>query len=497
MNTYSQTLAALHDASRTEAEKALSECGFNLRDGEWFRHLNVADGRAAEVRVSIPSRFPDALLDVYVDLDAIQLRVFNCDRTGKLCLAPQSGVLIDANNPTGIVRDSVERAKGILARTGTNGEIANAADEFINYWDASESQLCICNPDGETRSIQVIEIDKSAAGTTVPYGRSHLVADDLSSADHWLSAVGLQRKHQMEGFFLRLEERFLPPRFGEAWKVENLLPVLRGCCSPKDLNACQTWLNASELPRLLVLAVPTVTSGRALVAVQLPEISPTAFRAAKKGFRPHRVPRWRQLEFSRKAGVFRYGLDRLDHSYMTGRAGAADSLMKKKVIVVGCGAVGSHLADQLCSLGIGHLLLVDHDSLESGNVHRHLLGVDDVGKNKARAVADLLQRKYPHFKLDIRGTRIETLLDELIGSADTYDLIAFSTGDETLERRMNELLGYRIIRVHTWVDPLSLGGGMFSSPDLQVKRAVFTVCTSRMGILDCTTRPRLWLPARI
>jgi molybdopterin/thiamine biosynthesis adenylyltransferase len=39
------------------------------------------------------------------------------------------------------------------------------------------------------------------------------------------------------------------------------------------------------------------------------------------------------------------------------RSGADISLQNKKVLLVGCGSVGSQIANQLASTGIGHLTL--------------------------------------------------------------------------------------------------------------------------------------------
>ena len=41
------------------------------------------------------------------------------------------------------------------------------------------------------------------------------------------------------------------------------------------------------------------------------------------------------------------------------RSGAIQELQNKKVLLVGCGSVGSQIANQLASTGIGHITLSD------------------------------------------------------------------------------------------------------------------------------------------
>ena len=66
----------------------------------------------------------------------------------------------------------------------------------------------------------------------------------------------------------------------------------------------------------------------------------------------------------------------------------ADDLARFTVAIVGAGAVGSVLADQLSRAGIGKLRLTDKQRLRPGNAIRHLLDLASIGKNKAAAVAD-------------------------------------------------------------------------------------------------------------
>ena len=73
------------------------------------------------------------------------------------------------------------------------------------------------------------------------------------------------------------------------------------------------------------------------------------------------------------------------------RAGtAAAELADRRVTIVGCGAVGSHVADLLYREGIRHLGLIDGQLLRPGNAVRHLAPPRLVGLPKAKAVAEIL-----------------------------------------------------------------------------------------------------------
>ena len=58
------------------------------------------------------------------------------------------------------------------------------------------------------------------------------------------------------------------------------------------------------------------------------------------------------------------------------------------VVIVGLGALGTIAAASLAMAGVGHLILVDYDTIEFSNLNRQLLfHIEDVGKSKV-AVAE-------------------------------------------------------------------------------------------------------------
>lgn len=66
---------------------------------------------------------------------------------------------------------------------------------------------------------------------------------------------------------------------------------------------------------------------------------------------------------------------------------------------MGCGAIGSEVAELLAKAGVGELTLIDHDSLYTANVGRHLLGIRHIGWYKAEGVANALQHHLPHLAI--------------------------------------------------------------------------------------------------
>jgi adenylyltransferase/sulfurtransferase len=76
-------------------------------------------------------------------------------------------------------------------------------------------------------------------------------------------------------------------------------------------------------------------------------------------------------------------------------------LRDASVCLVGVGGLGSTIAVQLVSMGVGHLRLVDRDIVEASNLQRqHLYSMDMVGYPKVEAAVERLKRMNPFVEVE-------------------------------------------------------------------------------------------------
>ena len=102
-----------------------------------------------------------------------------------------------------------------------------------------------------------------------------------------------------------------------------------------------------------------------------------------------------------------------------GAAGQA-RLSAASVIVVGAGGLGCPVLQYLAGAGVGHLRIVDHDTVEQTNLHRQpLYNMQDVGAAKAVAARAALLRLNPGITVEATVTRLTPQnVTELIEEAD-------------------------------------------------------------------------------
>lgn len=91
-----------------------------------------------------------------------------------------------------------------------------------------------------------------------------------------------------------------------------------------------------------------------------------------------------------------------------------------RVLVAGCGALGTHTAASLLRAGVRHLLLLDRDVVELHNLHRVALFTPaDVGKPKAQAAVDKLKEIDPEAEITALVANLDPrLAEELVPKVD-------------------------------------------------------------------------------
>ncbi|MCI0719164.1 MAG: ThiF family adenylyltransferase [Acidobacteria bacterium] len=435
------------------AARALEDCGFQLHGGKWTGEITLNQARTIPLTVVLPPEFPDSLPNIYAEHEALIRRVPHIERDGKLCLAPSTGTLLDADNPEGIVRESLIRARGLL-ESGLNGELdEDFYREFLAYWGADVTFRSVCTPKGLPREICVTELrgDDERGAATSP---TILLADSLQTAKDLAFRMGLIAERHSRGFFLGLEKPLFPPDFGQRLTCAEWLTQIKQNCSSASWKDFENWLRNVRLPLVLVLGMPLNNeSGDVLIALMF---GPARRNVA--GFRRGKAPASLELKHTAQQAVTQVHLDRYDAGYLLPRGGAMEQISNKTVAVVGCGAIGSHLIQRLASLGVGLFRLVDKELLEADNLYRHALGLKYVRLNKAEGISREVSTCYPHVKAEFRHEDVVSVLENEPDFLLSADLILVALGDETLELRLNSLLANIRPRVHAWLEPLGIGG---------------------------------------
>ncbi|MHA1444605.1 MAG: HesA/MoeB/ThiF family protein [Candidatus Hodarchaeales archaeon] len=96
-------------------------------------------------------------------------------------------------------------------------------------------------------------------------------------------------------------------------------------------------------------------------------------------------------------------------------------LKKSTVLLVGVGGLGVEVAKNLAMVGIGHLILVDLDTIEYSNLNRQILFIDaPEGAYKAEFAAKKLRSINPFIQVEAYNCALQDLPPKIFHDADIY-----------------------------------------------------------------------------
>jgi hypothetical protein len=156
----------------------------------------------------------------------------------------------------------------------------------------------------------------------------------------------------------------------------------------------------------------------------------------------------------------RVATQRMDSSASRLPEGVQQQMADARVIIAGCGALGSGVARLLAQAGVEHLRLVDPENLGWENIRRHELGALAVGTGKAKSLADSIRASLPMIGF------VEGYVSTFAGFArehpealEAADLIISCTGDWAADTSVENALaqpGQKAVAVYGWMEPHAL-----------------------------------------
>ena len=119
-----------------------------------------------------------------------------------------------------------------------------------------------------------------------------------------------------------------------------------------------------------------------------------------------------------------------------GEAGQ-QKLQEAKILVVGCGGLGSPISVYLASSGIGKLHLIDFDRVDISNLHRQVFySLKDIGKFKSECLSNFIQQRAPFTEVSFSGEAITK--ENVIELISQYDVIVDGTDSLPTKYLLND-----------------------------------------------------------
>ncbi|MCP4902048.1 MAG: hypothetical protein GY906_34210 [bacterium] len=429
-------------------------------------------GSTGTLDVVLPRHFPFDPPAVFLPAGGKELALTNphVGSDGKICIFPDS-TSIDASQPAELVRHAIQSAVAILIDDMSD----DFRDEFLIYWALSEERPT--HPFYLIDSVESLP-DRPVVGLS---GARLLIGRTRDSMVRWAENTSSKPPDFLEErqcLVLRREKPLLPSEYPA--DIQGLREMLTkgatDCAERLDAHLCESSRY------MAVLIIQETKGGKTLAGILTKGLSLAQDREAIKGFRPGRIPQellFRRAQHKLSHGYFsRCIVQRVDSEWIHSRGGTGVDLSDKRIALIGCGSIGGYVAHLLARAGVGEISLIDPDHYRWENAGRHVLGVANVGKPKAEALAENLRRELPHLSINPINKDWRDWVSSRDAPFENADLIVSTAATWSCEQPLNLLARCSTFPtvLFGWLEPYALAGH------------VLTVA-SNGGCLQCGMNP--------
>lgn len=380
-------------------------------------------------------------------------------RTGELCLTTplrtlgRQGYDVEPHSVSARLRWHVERALGWL-KAAANGSLTSPGDPFElpDFPIASDETRTVAFSEGSD-SYRVWQGLLGQSGTATLCSlraglRPLLVVRSFIRPDgklllepSWGKTIADAQAERFRSIWIALRTPpILPP-----WQAPATWEELRRACLAQEVDMDALLRRVTSSVRdgrahlaLVGFPIPEVIGSQAKQmhwqAFQLPVLSHGNRKA--NGFRANEDGYWRRdrldiLKGDRTLGWLTSENWHPDQIVARGRLAA--TIRRKRVLVLGGGALGSVVAELLVRGGVLTPTIMDGDPLEVGNLVRHTLDLGAVKFSKATTLARHLEYANPHATVNSLSNQFQAQEELAIAAVHDCELIVDCTAqDEVL-----------------------------------------------------------------
>jgi len=366
---------------------------------------------------------------------------------GELCYASKGSIAFDVFRPASQILACLDKATEVLDQILRGERVHDLADEFYVYWSGSD--FCFV----DIKNIQSQYINAGIVlNTEGNETASLIISESIEDSAKKLAAMGRGVSSLPCGAcVISTSAEPIPLLNFNEWPPRNISQLL----------AWQRQLDNESARKLVLRLRRLLLDGHKTVVALF--ASPTSLYAAGILFNQEKLQGKLRAQSSiseviYSSEVIPLNTIRMDDHYIVERnQPGRQSLLGKKVLLIGCGTIGGYLADLLvksgAGMGGGEFVLVDTDVMSSGNIGRHRLGFNSLYKNKAVALAAEIVLSMP--SANVIGQKVDAREMNL----EPFDIIINVTGDQALSDELSVKVNQNTFTpiLHCWIEGPGIG----------------------------------------
>jgi molybdopterin/thiamine biosynthesis adenylyltransferase len=402
------------------------------------------NGKPIEFYFGIKKSFPLSLPRIFLaqwDLLGILPHV---ETDGYICYSQEEGSFLDFENVAGLAQESLFRAVQVVMAGVAGKNHQDFLDEFGAYWDrVKKIKRCvsIVSPGEHVKGINLYKVKDETI----------YMADDEQSFRKYKKLHPNKTLKHYRAIYIPLPQGIIitPPNPFKFWNLSDIRKVVFDNLKADQKSELLLLMAKAHSDETILFKLPGASDGETLFGIEFKGVN-------------HEHP---LKEGGRVNEIIPLMIIRRDKEYLLPRGGSNVALRDKRVLLLGCGAVGGFIANELTRAGISRLTILDKDFLTYENLFRHVLGMRHasnykVDKYKVDGIKDDIEGRLPYVEVfPVRATLEEAVKSGKIRIGD-FDLILSALGNVTVELAFNKYI-HGIDSppvIFAWLEPYGIGG---------------------------------------
>jgi len=407
---------------------------------------------------------PMVVLEKEDSFDTKFLKWPHVEKNDKLCLMQEDNrIFHDYAGHAKLLDELIAEAESLIEQGITGETKQDFVKEIRSYWpNCKTSYISLsCLEDSQTRIIPYY-------GDT--HNTTHIFFDSEKTAKIWIN----NSKYKTELYGPKKTVIFVLEKapFPEDYPINgsDLIKFIQTHSSlgEKEIKDLLISVVPDKAPRKLPLLffIDTGINGIAMLGIMIERRDTIKNRHGNlKEIAYHNATALEKLNryLDESSILERVVTTRINPGWIYKRGGTSESekLKNKKVCIIGCGSLGSGVAELLSKSGISNLTLIDPDALEWENIARHSIGAAFTRVAKSDALQYKIAHHFPFSNITAHKKRWQDLTEDEFQELCNVDLIISTTGDWCTEDHLNKLFKFSSDLppiLFAWLEPYAFAG---------------------------------------
>lgn len=416
-------------------------------DGSYSGSYICSNKKLLNLKIVLPQRFPVEMPKIYIaNIAELSLFLPHVEINGLICYSSDLNLIVDDSSPQLVLTQCVKKAIDTI-ESGIKGQnISDFRKEFIAFWDAQKAMIrlnYLCTPSEFIKPINISYYEKTLVGQEVDGAQSETISRLFSGEKESIS--------NLEAYQIPIREKnnILPPNPQYGWTNKEIYHNIRNnltASNKRKFDSIAKMKNSKTM--ILILDIPLLNKNNNVVIGFM-------FKKKHSSLKNYR------------GNIQTILVNRLDNQYLLERTSGDISYVDLNIAIIGVGAVGSKIAEEIGALGVSRMTLVDNDIFTIENLYRHSLGADSLkgeistGKMvyKVDALQEKLESRFPYLQVDIESMNVLDLIEKCNSFFEKFDFIFVCIGDTMASLELNKYFYHSSKKVfYSWLEPLGVGG---------------------------------------